>query len=586
MAPVPNADLARLFDEMAAVIQITGGNSFRASAHARVARVLEELPDDVADLAAEPGKLLEIEGIGEGSARRISEYVRTGRIREHDQLLETVPRGLLELLRIPGLGPKTVRLLWEKGGVTDLASLRAKLATGELEELPRLGPKSLANIREAIAFTEAAGKRFPLGEALPLAESIVEFLRRAPGSARVEYAGSLRRGRETIGDIDVLASTSDPAGLAEAFRSMDGVSRVLAAGETKSSVRLDAGIQVDLRIVPAASFGAALLYFTGSKEHNVAVRERAVKMGYRLNEYGLFRDGAQEGPPPPGAEPVAARTEEEVYAALGLPWIPPELREDRGEIGLAETPRLIEAGDIRAELHAHTVASDGHLTIEALVAEAARRGFHTIAITDHSKSAIQANGLDPPRLVRHVEEIRRVARRTRGIRVLAGAEVDILSDGRLDYDDELLALLDIVVASPHVALRQDPGAATERLLAAVRHPLVHVLGHPTGRLITRREGLAPDMAAIAGAAAASGTALEINANSWRLDLRDSHVRAAVDAGALLALNTDAHSAADLDQLRYGVLTARRGWLAPERCINAWSARELHAWLARKRPARS
>jgi DNA polymerase (family 10) len=311
------------------------------------------------------------------------------------------------------------------------------------------------------------------------------------------------------------------------------------------------------------------------------MRERAIRQGFRLNEYGLFPEGAQEDQTP-GAAPVAARTEEEVYEALGMPWIPPELREDRGELGLEGTPSLIDLDDVRAELHAHTDASDGHLTIEDLAAEAKRRGFHTIAITDHSRSSALANGLDAQRLRRHVQDIRRVARRFRGISILAGSEVDILADGRLDYDDQTLRALDLVVASPHVALRQDPDHATRRLVAAIRHPAVRILGHPTGRLINRREGLSPDMKAVIAAAVECGVALEINANSWRLDLRDTHVRAAVEAGALLAIDTDAHSAEDFDQLRYGVLTARRGWLPPQQCLNTWSRQKLRAWLARRR----
>ncbi|MEE8246732.1 MAG: DNA polymerase/3'-5' exonuclease PolX [Alphaproteobacteria bacterium] len=577
-----NERLARIFEEMAALLELTGANPFRINAHARVARVLLELTVDVAELAQVPAKLTDLEGIGKGSARKIIEFVRTGGVHEHDELLETVPPGLLEVMTIPGLGPKTVRLLWEKGGVTDLNSLKARLDSGELQKLPRLGAKSIENIKASMAFAVRAAERVTLGAALPAALEIAERLRGVGGASRVEYAGSLRRGRETIGDIDILAAASDPAALSRAFVSMNGVVQVLAAGDTKSSVRLKTGIQVDLRVVDEGAFGAALLYFTGSKQHNVLLRERAIKRKLRLNEYGLFPDGPREDEAPQkrGVEPVAAATEESVFRALGLPWIPPELREDRGELD-SVLPDLIELSDITCELHAHTLASDGRFTIEGLAEEARARGFHTVAVTDHSKSSVQANGLSPERLREHIDAVRAADRATEGITILAGAEVDILTDGRLDYDDDLLAELDIVIASPHAVLRQDPETATRRLVAAIKHPLVHILGHPTGRMINRREGLRPDLGALIEAAREHDTALEINANHFRLDLRDTHVRAAVEAGALLSINTDAHRPEHFDYLRYGILTARRGWLTAKRCINTWSEQQLQRWLRKK-----
>ena len=565
-----NAELARIFLEMSAILELTGANAFRVNAYARASRVLNDLTVDVADIA-DHKQLVAIEGIGDGTAKRILEFLDTAEVAAHKTLLDEVPHGLLELLKISGLGPKTVRVLWEQGGVTDLASLIEKLDAGAVEKLPRMGAKTVANIRESIAFAASSGKRARLGVALPLAEHIVEHLRRVPGTTRVEYAGSLRRGRETIGDIDILASTAHPGALHDAFQSMPGVIKVLVAGETKSSIRLEPGVQVDLRVVDTASFGAALLYFTGSKEHNVVLRERAVRMKMSLNEYGMTGGGA-----------VAADTEAGIYTALGLPYIPPEMRENRGEFALTETPTLIEIGDIRAELHAHTVASDGRFTIETLARCAADRGYHTVAVTDHSPSSAQANGLSPDRLLEHIDAIHAANAEIDGITILAGAEVDILADGRLDYDDEILARLDVVVASPHSALRQDPAAATKRLLAAVRHPLVHVLGHPTGRIVNRREGLNPDITKLVEAAAEHDTALELNANSLRLDLRDIHVKAAVEGGASVALNTDAHRPEHFDELRYGIMTARRGWLEAERCVNTWSARKLMSWLRSKR----
>jgi DNA polymerase (family 10) len=361
--------------------------------------------------------------------------------------------------------------------------------------------------------------------------------------------------------------------MSEAFRSMHGVTKVLAAGETKSSVRLESGVQVDMRVVDEDAFGAAHLYFTGSKEHNVKLRERAIRYKYKLNEYGLFpAEGGDAAPP------LAAGDEAGIYKALDLPWIPPELREDQGELDLKETPRLIELDDIKAELHAHTIASDGRMTIDELADAAAARGFHTVAVTDHSVSSALAGGLTPERLLRHIDAVREAAERHKKITLLVGSEVDIHPDGRLDYDDDLLAKLDVVIASPHASLRQDPETATRRLVAAVSHPLVHVLGHATGRMINQREGLSPDMAAVIAAAVEHGTALEINAQTMRLDLRDVHVRAAVAAGALLAINTDAHRPEHFDMLRYGILTARRGGLVASQCINAWPKVKLHKWL--------
>ncbi len=561
-------------------LELTGANAFRVRAHERAARAIEEHAGELAALSKQA--LMAIDGIGEGTASKALELIETGRIAEHDELWSRIPRGLLEVMRVPGLGPKSVKILWEQGGVTDLTSLKAKLAEGALAALPRMGEKTLRNIAEAVAFMERAGGRRRIGEAMPIAEAIIAVLRRVPGAGAIEFAGSLRRGRETIGDIDIVASGDDAAALARRFVSMPSVERVLAEGATKCAVRLDAGIQADLRLVHASVHGAALLYFTGSKEHNIALRERAISMGMRLNEYGLFPDDGDPRPPQErGIAPVAAATEASIYRALDLEWIPPELREDRGELE-GPIPRLVELEDIRCELHAHTRASDGALSIDELIEAAKSRGFHAIAITDHSRSSVQAGGLSPDRLLEHIEAVRAAGLRHPQIRVLAGSEVDIHADGTLDYEDALLARLDIVVASPHAALRQDPERATQRLIRAVSHPLVHILGHPTGRLINEREGLAPDIAAVAAAAAQHRTALEVNANDWRLDLRDLHVRIAVDAGCSIAINCDVHGRSNFDMLRYGVLTARRGWLPKDRCINALDAAGLDAWLRGKR----
>ncbi|MBL1218772.1 MAG: DNA polymerase/3'-5' exonuclease PolX [Planctomycetes bacterium] len=592
-----NSQLARLFEQMAAALDLLGKNAFRVNASARVARVIRDQADQIANVIARAREedtkplavLKAIDGIGKGSAEKIIEYVDTGTIAEHTELMEQVPAGLFDVLEIPGLGPKTVRLMWEQLSITCVADLKGKLDSEELAALPRMGKKTIDNIRQAITFAEESAGRTPLGIARPIALALVEHLKSVSGVTRAEYAGSLRRGCETIGDIDILVACTDPEAVREAFCTQSRAVQVLARGETKCSIRIrfeHATMQADLRIVPQEAFGAALMYFTGSKDHNVRLREVAIGNGMRLNEYGLFTT-TDERPQDAGIKPTAAQTEQDVFAALGLEWIPPEMREDRGEVkACAEgmgVPHLITRGDIKAELHAHTDASDGKQSLEELVASAQKRGYHTLAVTDHSVSSVIANGLDPKRLRRHIKRVRALNEKTEGITILAGSEVDIHPDGRLDYDDDLLAELDVVVASPHVSLRQDRAAATRRLLAAVTHPRVHILGHPTGRIINGRAGLDPDLNELFAAAAEHGTALEINSSWKRLDLRDTHVRAAVqDFGCLIAIDTDAHSDGHFENIEYGILTARRAWLEPESCINTWAAGKLHDWLAGKR----
>ncbi len=584
---IANQELARIFDQMAAALEILDANRFRINAYARGARVIEDLTEDLRALVEEDPatavkRLSELEGIGKGLAEKIAEYIETGSVREHQDILLEVPSTVFELLEIPGIGPKAARTLWKELGIESVADLK-NTPDEKLAALPRMGKKTVENIRKAIAFNEKGNERVPIGQALPIALRLRDELRLVPGVSRLDYAGSLRRGKETIGDLDFLAATSDPAALREAFVGRPEVQQVLAKGDTKCSVRLEASgvaMQADLRLVPESAFGAALMYFTGSKEHNVRLRELAIRQKQRLNEYGLFA-GTDERPQDRGEKPLAAGSEEEIYQALGLPYIEPERREDRGELE-AGALLLIELGDIKAELHSHTTASDGRLSIRELALEAKRRGFHTLAVTDHSRSQPIANGLSPERVLQHIEAIRAVDAEIEGIKILAGSEVDILPDGSLDYDDELLAKLDVVVASPHNALRQDPETATARLLKAIRHPLVHIIGHPTGRIINRRQGLEPDIGALIAAAKECDTALELNSNWHRLDLRDTHLRAALEAGCKIAIDTDAHDVPHFDYLPYGILTARRAAMKPESCINTWPAEKLHAWLRSKR----
>lgn len=584
---IANRAIAKIFDQMAAALEILGANVFRVNAYARAARVVDDLTEDLRALVEEDPptairRLSELEGIGKGLAEKIAEYVEVGEVREHQELLQQVPPTLFELLGIPGIGPKAARTLWQELGITSIEDLK-NTPDEKLEALPRMGKKTVENIRKALTFNEQGTERVPLGQALPIAVRLRDQLRQVPGVVRLEYAGSLRRGRDTIGDLDFVAITTDAPALREAFVTRPEVSQVLAKGDTKCSVRLQAAgvaLQADLRLVPEEVFGAALLYFTGSKDHNVRLRELAIRKNQRLNEYGLFA-GLDERPQDRGEAPLAARTEEDIYRALGFPYIEPERREDHGELEKGAL-RLIEVADIRAELHAHTTASDGRLTIRELALEAKRRGFHTIAVTDHSQGQPIAGGLSPERLLQHIEAVRAADAEIEGIKILAGSEVDILPDGTLDYEDELLAKLDIVVASPHNALRQEPEAATERLLKAIKHPLVHIIGHPTGRMVNRRQGLEPDIAAIAAAAAKFDTVLELNSNWHRLDLRDTHLRVALDAGCKISIDTDAHNVPDFDNLPYGIITARRAGMTPERCINTWPAEKLHAWLRSKR----
>ncbi len=616
-----NEAVAERLSRIARLQDLLGEDKFKAISHDRAARIVEGLSIDIATIADDPAKLRALEGIGPKIADKIAEFARTGKMSELVELEAKVPAGVLALMNIPGLGPKTVATLWKEGGATDLAALKRIIADGSILKLPRMGAKSVEKLKESIDFAEQGNTRLPLGLAMPLAERFVEAMLKVKGVKQASFAGSLRRGRDTIGDIDILVAASDSAAAhaGDAFRVLPGVAQIIAAGDKKSSVRAriapDSGrfmvegkageadtgptVQVDLRVVPAESWGAALMYFTGSKEFNIRLRERSLKMGLTLNEYGLFPEDDDKTPPQQrGIKPAAGDTEEAVFHALKLAYVPPELREDRGEIDRAEkafagamttaaklaaapVEGLIELADIKAELHAHTTASDGRLSIEELATDAKKRGFHTIAVTDHSKSSVIAGGLSPERLREHVAAIHAARKKVKGIQILAGSEVDILADGSLDYDDETLALLDVVVGSPHNALSQEPEVATRRLIRAIESGRVHIVGHPTGRLLNRRAGLSPDMAKIIAAARANDVALEVNSHWMRLDLRDVHVRAAVDAGCLIAIDCDVHAAGDFDNLRHGVATARRGWLPAEQCVNTWTAERLAKWLRRK-----
>jgi DNA polymerase (family 10) len=573
-----NADVARVFDEVADMLEIKGEDAFRVNSYRRVARTVGELATDINDLANR-GELESLPGVGKSSAEKIRELIETGKLRMREELTSEVPESILELLHIPGMGPKKVALLWRERQIDSLDALKEAIEAGRLDGLKGFGAKSIEKIAEGIDFLQRSAGRTRLGEAWGVAARIRAAVAEMAGVSRVEHAGSLRRGCETVGDLDLLCIAGDGKRVIKEFTELPGVTKVLAAGETKGSVlvqwRSGREIQVDLRVVPAESFGAAWQYFTGSKEHNVRVRELAVKRGWSLNEYALTETKSNKV--------VASREESDIYEALNLPWFPPELREDRGEFHLKEVPPdLLTLDDICGDLHMHTTASDGRESIEEMAAAAKALGWKYICITDHSKSSTIANGLDAKRLRRHIAAIRKANENINGITIWAGTEVDILTDGSLDYDDKLLAELDFVVASIHSGLRKDSKTNTQRTLAAIRNPQVNMIGHPTGRMIQAREAMPLDMEAICKEAARTGTALEINANCYRLDLKDQHARLARECGAVMCLACDAHAGDQFDQMHFGVLTARRAGLCKQHVLNTRTARQIEAFVRAKR----
>jgi DNA polymerase (family 10) len=587
-----NNELADLFARMAAIMEIKGENAFKAIAFSKVGRILKDMTFDIRE-AVKSGTLSEIEGIGKSSQKVIEDYVNTGRSVDHDELTASVPAGLLPLLEISGLGPKTIAVFWKQRGVTNLESLVKALDDGSLAGLKGIGEKKLESIRQGIAFRAQSAGRLGIGDAFPIAAALVARLRDLKEIKQAEIAGSLRRGRETIGDVDLICSLKDDAAgdaVSAAFVKFPEVERILGQGTTKASVITVGGLQVDLRIVPHDSFGAALLYFTGSKDHNVKLRGRAQDMGFTLNEWGLytFKDyekSQKKTAAAPSIAAVAGKTEADVYKKLGLDFIEPALRENRGEIDAAankKLPRLIMRADLRGDLHSHTTASDGVATIEQMAEAAIALGYEFLAITDHSKSQVIANGLTADRLLKHIRAIHKAGEKIKGIKLLAGCEVDILPDGSLDYEDAILAELDVVVASPHIALKQSTEQATVRILRAIENRYVNIIGHPTGRLINRREGLPLDFAPLFKAAAANGTALEINAGYPRLDLNETNARGATDAGCMLAIDTDAHSPEGFEEIYFGLTVARRAWVTPAQVINCFSYKKLLEFIAHKR----
>jgi DNA polymerase (family 10) len=567
-----NQQIAALFNEVADLLEIQGANTFRVRAYRNGARTLEGLTVSVADLLATPGGGLEaLDGIGKDLASKIKVAVETGQIPQLEELRQQVPHGVVEMLRISGLGPKKVAVLFRELGIQSLAQLKEACEAGKISELKGFGKKTEQSILEGIPHAMQAGKRFLISVARESAEAIVADLKQLPSIGQVSVAGSCRRCQETCGDLDVLAISDDSAAAMDRLAANPLVEKVLARGETKQRVRLHTGIELDLRVVPAESYGAAMQYFTGSKEHNIVIRRRAIERGLKLNEYGLFR----------GDEYVAGATEEEVYAAVGLPWIPPELRENRGEIERAEAgkqERLVEVADIQGDLHMHTTASDGKATIREMAEAAKARGLKYIAITDHSKRVSMANGLDATRLREHWKAIRKVREEVSGIEILCGIECDILEDATMDLDDEVLSEADWVIAVLHYGLKQPREQIMLRLLNAIRNPHVDAIGHPTGRMLSNRPAADIDFTTFFHAAADHGVLLEINASPERLDLDDIQAAAAKTHGIPIIIDTDSHSTNGFNALRYGVDQARRAGLTKADIANTRSWPELKRLL--------
>jgi DNA polymerase (family 10) len=568
-----NRELADTFTLIANLLEIKGETVYVILAYKKAAQSLLDLGGDINQYWRDD-KLLQIPGVGKSIAPKIDELLRTGKLAFLEKLETEVPVGLANWLQVPGLGPRKVALIWKELGITTMQELTAAAQEGKVRALPGMGEKSETLILKGIESLARRSGRVPLGRAWPIVQQVVAALRKVPGVQRAEPAGSLRRMRPTVGDLDILVAATDSAAVMDAFTTLPAVTRVLGRGETKSSIEFADGMRAQVWVHRPQKFGTALQYATGSKDHNVQLRQLALDKGLSLSEHALTKvDGSGE---------ILCATEEEVYAALGLPWIPPELREDRGEVQAARAgrlPKLIEVSDIRSDLQTHSTWSDGQLSMLDLARAAARRGIRVIAFTDHSQGLGMVGGLTVEKHGEQAAEIQQIQKVLGdSIRVLHATEVEIRADGTLDYPDEFLATLDLVVASLHTSLRQERDKVTERLLCAVRNPHVDIIGHPSGRLIPDRPGADLDMDAVLEAAARSGVALEINASPFRLDLEDIYAKRAKEMGIPISINTDAHSEADLDMLPFGVAIARRAWLTARDVINTWSTDELLGWL--------
>jgi DNA polymerase (family 10) len=583
-----NPTMARLLAETADLLEIDGGDSFRIRSYRRAAEAAEQTTVDLTAAAPDLPRLLEIPGIGKSMAANLQAIAITGTLPLREDLVAKYGSGLLELLKLPGMGPKTVALLWSAAQIATIDALSQAIEAGRLTGLPRMGEKQIEKLRKGIDDYRRSAGRFRIDVAEDAAQRITAYLFAFPGIERVTPAGSLRRGRETAGDLDLLVTgpacaPEQTTAVVEYVAAYPGIHSIIAKGDNKVSFYLSNALQVDVRLLPSASYGAALQYFTGSKAHNVSLRQRALKMGYTLNEWSLAR--LPQGNPDDNSV-VAAATEEEIYAALGMDWIAPELRENLGEIeGAAHhtLPRLIQNADIRGDVHMHTNASDGRNTIREMAEAALAVGYGYIAITDHSKNLAMTNGLDDLRALEHIQRIREIDKQMEGrIRVFAGIEVDILADGALDLADETIGQMDVVIASVHSRFDQPREEMTSRILRAIENPYVRILGHPTGRMLLRREPYALDLGVILSRAAALGVAVEHNASPERLDLNDRDLRLARELGCKIVINSDSHDARNLGKLDYGLRQLRRAWLSPADVVNTMDADDFLAAL-RPRP---
>lgn len=573
--PVHNTDVARILNELADLLEISQANAFRVRAYRDAARSVDSLPRSLADMVRNEEDLSGLPGVGQSMAEKIEEIVSTGSLAQLDELKRDVPPGLGELLDLPGLGPKRVKVLHDRLGVKSPDDLAAAARQGKVRELEGLGAKTEQKILDELAARQDGEQRMPLAAAEEVAEALADYLRGVDGVKKAVIAGSYRRRKETVGDLDILVSCRQGTPVMDRYVAYDEVAEVVSQGKTRSTVRLRSGLQVDVRVVPEVSYGAALHYFTGSKAHNIAVRKMGVQRGLKINEYGVFR----------GEDRVGGRNEQEVYEAVDLPYVAPELREDRGEIELARQgpdhlPKLIARDDIRGDLHCHTKATDGRNTLEEMAEAAAQCGYDYLAITEHSKRLTVTKGLDEKRLRKQISQIRRLNEKLEGVRVLSGIECDILEDGSLDLADEVLAELDVVVCSIHSKFDLPAPKQTERVIRAMDNPHFNILAHPTGRMIGGRRPHELDVERAIEAAAERGCFLELNAQPERLDLDDVHCKLAKDRGVKLAISTDAHATVSLDFIRYGIDQARRGWLEADDVINTRRWRDLKKLLTR------
>ncbi len=570
-----NRDIAAVFQRIAHLLEIKGGNPFRIRSFERSGQIIETLPFQAADaIRKDPEELRAISGIGGGTIAKIKEIVETGTCREIEDLSAEVPASLLDLLKLPGVGPKKVNRLWKELGITTLDALEEAARSQKLRDLSGLGRKSEEKILQGIEIYRRSFGRFRLDAGIEVSRSLIEHLEERVEIKRIEAAGSLRRRRETVGDVDILLSCATPEQASQAFVEHPRVVEVVAQGPIKTSVKLRGGLACDLRVVEDGSFGAALQYFTGSKAHNVVLRERGKRLGLKVNEYGVFRIEDDEQ--------IAGGEEAEVYQCLGLAHMPPELRENRGEIEAAEEelPPLVEVGQIKGDLHSHTDASDGRNTLAEMAQAAQAAGYEYFAVTDHSKALALTGGLDEEQLLAQVEEIKKL-NRSSGITVLSGIEVDILADGSLDLSDEVLQQVDVVIAAVHSHFEMTRNEMTERVCRALSNPNVNILAHPTGRILLKREGYQLELEEVFRTAKEHRVCLEINAHPKRLDLNDVNCRMARDMGALISVNTDCHSTRAFSMMPYGIYTARRGWLRPDEVINTYSLEKLRKVLAKE-----